>query len=80
MEFEQSILNKEFSLKFRVSTRVRRKTPEKKKRRMHWPKRREYDNENEDNSPNTQNDKNYQASTKKIRQIISYLRWLRNVC
>ena len=39
--------------------------------RMHLPKRREYINENEDNGPSNLNDKNYQATSKKIRQISS---------
>ena len=39
--------------------------------RMHWSKCFEYNNEDEDNSPNILNDKTCQASSKKFRQIIS---------
>ena len=33
---------------------------------MHWPKHCEYNNKDEDNSLNTLNDKNYQASSQKL--------------
>ena len=58
MEFKQSTsgLNKGFSLKFYVGFQVRHETPEEVQR-MHRPKRCEYNNEDEDNSPNTLIDK-----------------------
>ena len=37
---------------------------------MHRLKRCEYNNKDEGNSPNTLNDKNYQASPQKFRQMI----------
>ena len=61
-------LDKKFSSKFRVGSRVRPDTPEEG-RRMHQPKRYEYKNKDEDNCPNTLNDKRYQASTQKFKQI-----------
>ena len=51
-------LNKGFGLKSRVDSRVRQEAPEEG-RRMHRPKRCEYNNK--DNSRNFLNDKNYQA-------------------
>ena len=36
---------------------------------MHWLKCCEYNNKDENNCPNTLNDKNYQASSQKFRQI-----------
>ena len=41
---------------FRVGSRVRQETPEEG-RRTHQPKRYEYNNKDEDNSPKTLNDK-----------------------
>ena len=52
------------SLKFRVCSRVWHETPEEG-RRIHKPKHCEYNNE--DNSPNTLSDKNYQTKALKIR-------------
>ena len=36
---------------------------------MHWLKHCEYNNEDEDNSPNILRDENYQASSQKFTQI-----------
>ena len=49
-------LNKGFSSKFHLSSSVQQETPEEGGRRMHWLKLCEYNNEDEDNSPNTLND------------------------
>ena len=54
------------SSKFRVGSRVRQ-TPEEGWR-TYRPKR--CGNNKEDNSPKTLNDKNYQASSQKFRQLI----------
>ena len=62
-------MNKGRGLKFHVGFRVRQ-TPEEGWR-TYWPKRSEYNNEDKDNSPKTLNDRNYQASSKKFRQIVS---------
>ena len=48
-------LNKGRSSKFRIGSWVR-KTPEEG-RNIYWPKRREYNNKDKDNSPKTLNDK-----------------------
>ena len=61
-------LNKEFGSKFSVSSCVWHKTPEED-RRTHRPKHCEFNNEDEDNNPNTLSAKNYQASSQKIWQI-----------
>ena len=53
----------------RVRSRVRHETSEED-RKTHRLKRCEYNNEDEDNSPNTLNDENHQASSQKFRQII----------
>ena len=53
-------LNKGRGSKFRVDSRVRQ-TP-KEGRRTYWPKRCEYNNKDEDNSPKTLNDKNQASS------------------
>ena len=58
--------NKGRSSKFRVGSRVRL-TPEEG-RRMYQPKRCGNNNEDEDNSPKTLNDKTHQASSQKFRQ------------
>ena len=60
-------LNKSFGLKFRVGSQVWQETLEEG-RRTNRPKR-EYNNKDEDNSPNTLNDKNYQASSPQFRQV-----------
>ena len=39
---------------------------------MHWPKHSEYNNKDEENSLNTRKDKNYQASSRKLKQIIEF--------
>ena len=57
-------LNKEFGSKFLVDSRVRHETPEEA-RRIQRPKRCEYEYEDNDNRPNTQNNKNHQASCQK---------------
>ena len=54
-------LNKEFVSKFSVGPWVRHETPEES-RRMHRPKRYNYNNEDEDNSPNTMTDRNFQVT------------------
>ena len=51
-------LNKGRGSKFRVGYRVRQETPEEG-RRTHRPKRCEYNNKDEDNSPKTLNDKHF---------------------
>ena len=50
-------LNKGDSLKFCEGSQVRQETPEEG-RRTYRPKRCEYSNKDEDNSPKTLNDKN----------------------
>ena len=68
-ESEQSTpcrFNKGRGSKFRVGSRVQ-PTPEKG-RRIYRPKRCEYNNKDEDNSPKTLNDEN-QASSQKFRQL-----------
>ena len=62
-------LNKGFVSKFFVDSRVWQETPEEGWR-IHRLKHCEYNNKDEDNSLNTVNDKNYQASSKKFRQIL----------
>ena len=54
---------------FHVGSRVWHEKP-KENWKMHRPKCCEYNNKDEDNSPNTLNDKNYQASSQKFRQTI----------
>ncbi len=49
------ILNKECSLKFHVVSQVRQETPEEDWR-TYWPKRFDYDNKDEGNSPKTLDD------------------------
>ena len=61
-------LNKGFSSKFHVGSIVRQETPEEGQR-MHRPTHCEYSNKDEDNSLNTLNDKNYQDSFQKFRQL-----------
>ena len=56
--------NKGLSSKFRVGSRVRQ-TP-KEGRRTYQPKRYGNNNEDEDNSPKTLNDKNHQALSQKF--------------
>ena len=65
-------LSKGFGLKFCVGSRVRHETPEEG-RRMHRLKRCEYNEKDEDDSPNRLSDKNYQASSHKFRQKFSFL-------
>ena len=62
-------LNKGFGLKFRIGSQIRYKTP-KETQRTHRSKHCEYNDEDEDNSSDTLNDKNYQTSSQKFRQII----------
>ena len=62
-------LYKGFGSMFCVGSRVRHETPEED-RRMHRPKRYEYNNKDDNNSLNTLNDKSYQASSRKFKQII----------
>ena len=62
-------LDKGLGSRFCVGFGVRLKTPEDS-RRMHWTKHYEYNNEDEDISPNTLNDKNYPASSQKFRQLL----------
>ena len=59
--------NKRHSLKFRVGSQVRQ-TPEEGQR-TYQSKRCGNNNEDEDNSPKTLNDKNHQASSQKFRQL-----------
>ena len=60
-------LKKRFVSKFHVGSRVRHETPEETLG-SHHPKRREYNTE--DKSKDTLNNENYQALSKKIRQMI----------
>ena len=60
-------LDKGFSLKFCVGSRVQHEPPEQGQK-AYKPKC-EYNNEDEDNSPNILGDKNYQTSSQKFRQI-----------
>ena len=62
--------NKGGSSKSRVGSRVRQ-TPEEGQR-IYRPKRCGNDNKDEDNCPKTLNDKNYQASSQKFRQLTIY--------
>ena len=62
-------LNNGFSSKFCVSSQVWHDIP-KEGWRTHWQKPYEYNNEDEDNSPNILSDKNYQASSQKFRHRI----------
>ena len=59
--------NKGFGSKFRVGSRVQQETTEEGQR-THRPKHCDYNNL--DNSPNTLNDKNYQASSHKFWWMI----------
>ena len=59
--------NKGRSSKFRVGSRVRQTLEEG--RRTYLPKRYGNNNEDEDNSPKTLNDKNQQASSQKCKQL-----------
>ena len=61
--------NKGHSSKFHVGSRVQQ-TPDS--RRTYQLKCCGNNNKNEDNSPKTLNDKNYQALSQKFRQLISY--------
>ena len=61
-------LNKGFSLKFCVGSRVWQETPDEGQR-MHRLKRFEYNNKDEENSLN---DKNYQVSSQKFRLIVLF--------
>ena len=60
--------NKGRSTKLRVGSRVRR-TPEEG-RRTYRPKCCRNNSKDDDNSPETLNDKNHQASSQKFRQLI----------
>ena len=62
-------LNKVFGSNFRIDTRVQQETPEEG-RRMNRSKRCVYSNKDEDNSPYTLNDENYQASSHTFRRRI----------
>ena len=62
-------LKKEFNLRFCVGSWVQHETPEESWR-IHQPKYCEYNNKDEDYSPNTLNDKNDQVSSQKFRKII----------
>ena len=57
------------SSKFRVGSRVRQKPEEGW--RTYWLKHCGNNNKYEDSSPKTLNDKNLQASSKKIRQLLT---------
>ena len=59
----------ERSSKFREGSRVRQ-IPEEGQR-TYRPKRYGNNNKDEDNSPETLNDKNHQASSQKFRQLFS---------
>ncbi len=59
--------NKERSSKFREGSQVRQTYDDA--RRTYRPKRCGYNNEDEDNSPRTLNNKNHQDSSQKFRQI-----------
>ena len=62
-------LNKGRGLKFCVGFRVQQ-TPEENQR-TYQPKQSQYNKKDEDNSSKTQNDKNQQVSSKKIRQLMT---------
>ena len=63
-------LNKGFSSKFCVGSRVPQETPEEGQC-THWLNNWGYNNnKNEGNSLNTQKDKNYHTSSKKFGQIM----------
>ena len=62
-------LNKKFGLKFCMGSRVQHETPEERGR-MYHSKHCEYNHKDDDNSPNTLSDKNYQAPSQKFRQIM----------
>ena len=61
-------LSKECCFKFPAGSRVQQ-TPEEDWRTYRL-KHCEYNNEDEDNSPKTLNDKNHQASSQKFRQLM----------
>ena len=65
-------LNERFGSKFRVGSRVWSEKPEEGRgtHRLKWC---EYNNEDKEISLNTLTDKNYQASSKKFRQIKHYI-------
>ena len=64
-------ISKGRSSKFHEGSRVRQ-TPEEG-RRTYQPKRCRNNNKDEDNSPKTLNDKNHQATSQKIRQLINFI-------
>ena len=68
MESEHGF-NKGYSSKFREGSQVQQ-TPEEG-RKTYRPKRSGNNNNDEDNSPKTLNNKNHQASSQKFRQLIS---------
>ena len=49
-----------------VRSKIQHETPEEGQR-MHQPKHCEYNNKDKDDSSNTLNDKNHQASSQKLR-------------
>ena len=61
-------LNNRRGSTFCISSRVQQETPEEGWR-THQPKRCEYNNKDEDNSPNVLNDKNHQAASQKFRKL-----------
>ena len=63
-------LNTGLGSKFCESFRVWRETPEEGQRTQ-WPKRCEYNTENE-NHPNTQSDKSHQDSSQTFRQTTNF--------
>ena len=64
-------LNEGFSSKFCVGSRVQQETPEEGQKK-HQPKHCEYNNKDDNDSQNTLNDKNYEASSQKFRQIMNF--------
>ena len=65
-------LNKGFTLRFCVGSRVQHEAPNEG-RRTYCPKRCEYNNDDEGNIPNILRDKNYQVSSQKFTQILFYV-------
>ena len=61
-------LNKGCVSKCRVGFRNRLETSEEG-RRIYWPKCWQYNNKYEENSPKTLNDKNYQPTSQKFKQL-----------
>ena len=66
--FQTKPANNKSCLVILCRTRDPEETP-KEGRKTYRPKSSEFNNEDEDNSPNVLNDKNHQASTQQFRQV-----------